>query len=136
MYSERRNASFLHEIAAVSNSARHAGCFERLKAKRRGRAVRGMASRLLTPANQAFAASFSMAAILKMLPKIAAVLKAEFFVQGCRISAADLSTSKEELGEQLCLDLGRDYTVTATLVIRPVQGAIHIGSLPKIPKPA
>ncbi|MFI5103805.1 MAG: hypothetical protein ACHP79_02670, partial [Terriglobales bacterium] len=68
--------------------------------------------------------------------KIAAALKAEFSVQGCRISAADLPRVPDEQPEQLCLEWGQDYTVTATLVIKPIQGAIHISGLAKIPKRA
>lgn len=72
-----------------------------------------------------------------IVANMAIVLKTEFVIQGCRISAVDLPKAiPEQFVEQLCLDLDQDYTVTATLVLRPVRGAIHIGGLAKTPKRA
>jgi putative transcriptional regulator len=71
----------------------------------------------------------------EVMATIATALRAEFEVQGCRISGSDLpKTDQKETSQQLQLEFNRHYTVKATLTIKPVQGSIHISGLADIPK--
>jgi len=72
----------------------------------------------------------------QVVADIAAALMTDFVVRGCRISPNERENRQEETPVQLCLDLDQDYTLTATFIVRPVQGAIHLTGLAKPPKRA
>jgi len=79
----------------------------------------------------------------EIVVNLAAILKTEFVIRGYKITASESHPTKasaqsqgEQSSGQLRLDLDQDYIVSATLVLRPVEGAIHIGGLAKAPKKA
>ena len=62
----------------------------------------------------------------RIVAQIAALLKADFDVLGCRIVARELSKATEKPPEQLELALDQDHSFLANVTIRPTKKSITI----------
>jgi transcriptional regulator with XRE-family HTH domain len=62
----------------------------------------------------------------RIVAQIAALLKADFNVLGCRIVARELSKTTEDPPEQLELALDQDHSFLANVTIRPSKKSITI----------
>jgi len=62
----------------------------------------------------------------KVVAEIAARLKADFAVLGCRIAASELMEPPKAVAEQLELEFDRDHTFLASVTIKPTKKSLTI----------